>query len=152
MASNERRKKPRVSLDTEALIEIDGQKSKGRVRDLAAEGIAVSCQLDQEVGQKVKVHFQLPNSKGWMATEAMLVRAERNGRYTTWGIRFQRPDPKVLSHIECFIREQLTIKAREKHAYRPTKGSKRRKPAEKVSPVRRFLRALLGKTDSGRSR
>ena len=152
MAPTERRKKPRVSIDTEALIETDGQKTKGRVRDLASEGIAVSCKLDQEVGQEVKVHFRLPNSKGWMATEAMLVRAERHGRNTTWGRRFKRPDPKVLSHIERFVREQLTIKAREKHAYRPTKGSKRRKSVEKVSPVRRFLRALLGKADGGRSR
>jgi len=152
MAPNERRNKPRVSLDTEALIESDGQKIKGRVRDLASEGIAVSCQLDQEVGQQVKVHFQLPNSKGWMATEAMLVRAERRGRDTVWGIRFQRPDPKVLSQIERFVREQLTIKAREKHAYRPTRGSKRRKAEEKASPVRRFLRSLLGKADRRRSR
>ena len=143
MAGTERRKKPRVSLDTEAFIEIGGKKIKGRTHNLAAQGVAVLCQLEQAVGDKVKVHILLPNEAGWVVVEAVLVRQERRGEEAVWGLKFERPDNWTVSHIERYIREQLATQARQKITGQAAKASARRQREKGGNPLVRLFRAAI---------
>ncbi len=139
MAVTERRQKPRVPLGTEAFIEDAGGKEPGHALDLAAQGIGVLCRLDRQVGQRVKVHFFLPNGAGWLATDAVLVRTAKHRGDTLWGIQFQQPDNRTQSLVERYVREQLVVRAREKIHDKAARAAAERERRRQANPLRRLL-------------
>jgi hypothetical protein len=151
VAASERRTKPRIFLDTEATIQIDGKKIPCRALNICAKGLALLCPVEPPVGQVVKVEFFLPNGVGPLKVDAIPVREERRNRDFVWGMKFQYPDNFTVSHIERFIREHLTEQARGRITGRQSQLSSKYAKKDESSPgvIKGLFKAAMRQLKGG---
>lgn len=109
MTRADRRVNPRVALNTEAVIEHADTKVRCRALNIATRGLALLCKSEVLVGQRVRVHFFLPNGAGWLCTNATLVREEPHTSGRLLGLKFQFTDDQTTMLIERYVAEQLGI-------------------------------------------
>lgn len=105
-AQTERRKTPRVAVDSDAVVFLGGEQIFCKVRDIAQGGIGLTCAVQRSEGSKLEVHFLLPDGGGWMRTDAVLVRNARYYGFYVWGIQFKPLDGWASAQLESFLEQK----------------------------------------------
>jgi len=117
-ATQERRRKPRAPLDSDAIIKIGNDRLACRTLDVAVRGIALTGTMHSKPGDRMQVEFKLPNQRDWISVNGVLVRGEQRRGRPVWGIEFQNINHRTVGQIERYVREFLVGEARERYQRR----------------------------------
>jgi hypothetical protein len=93
-------------------IYLAGEQMTGRLVNMSATGLALTCDVRRDGEQPVQVEFDLGSSIGWLRLEARLVRDENLPAGYLWGLMFINLSPWVHYYLEGYVEDQI---ARRNH-------------------------------------
>lgn len=114
----ERRKKPRVPLEGEALVFQGSERIACKSLNISENGVAVLSPVHGKRGLFVRVQLCFLSMAKWLPFDGILIRLEeKDGRYL-WGIRFEGMESWVTASVETYISEQFRTQVKV-----PSQGS-----------------------------
>lgn len=102
-APRDRRATHRAAIEIPASIHLGSRRIGCSIRNLSAQGIALTSRESVAPGMVVRVVFRLPNARQPLDVAGVLVRSVGGRDGATVGLQFIEPDADAVRAIETFV-------------------------------------------------
>lgn len=102
-APRDRRASHRAAIEIPAALHLGSRRIDCSIRNLSAQGIALSIRESVAPGMVVRVVFRLPNARQPLEVAGVLVRSIGGRDGSTLGLQFIEPDADAVRAIETFV-------------------------------------------------